>query len=438
MIHRCVFRLFLLPLGLLAAAGPEAMAEPGGAGKLPRITASTFAERNAADPLNDPPTEDTLVIPFPSEYEGFRPFRNPKGEKDPRFSQVFENTDTAQAIRINQWVWGHLPWSAKTEAYLARRAEFERQAAAEKDPKKSLGLRRDLAGWCDAQGLTLCAAYEARLAVLGRTDYHDPVFKSFHRYFLKHMDYQQTAYSFPLPVEGEWLVIVDRTGHHRIKPGAAYAFDLVIERNGSDHKSSGRRLEDYYCYDQPVIAQGDGMVVTVANDNPDVPPGQSGGFGYANQITIDYGGGVRALYGHLKKGSIPVQVGDMVKRGQELGRIGNSGASGIPHLHFAMLNQWNSSVPGRYFCEERKHGRRNWEEIEGRDLTEGTFVRNAIIPLIEERTWTNTEGRTILAAVISADTETVKLKLSDGKLVDYPIAQLSEPDQERVRQLEGK
>jgi murein DD-endopeptidase MepM/ murein hydrolase activator NlpD len=41
-----------------------------------------------------------------------------------------------------------------------------------------------------------------------------------------------------------------------------------------------------------------------------------------------------ALYGHLKPGTLRVQVGDAVRRGQTLGAIGNSGNSDGPHLHF--------------------------------------------------------------------------------------------------------
>jgi hypothetical protein len=56
---------------------------------------------------------------------------------------------------------------------------------------------------------------------------------------------------------------------------------------------------------------------------------------YGNCIVIDHGMGVQSLYGHLS--SIAVKVGDMVDKGQELGRSGMTGLAGGDHLHFTML-----------------------------------------------------------------------------------------------------
>jgi murein DD-endopeptidase MepM/ murein hydrolase activator NlpD len=43
-----------------------------------------------------------------------------------------------------------------------------------------------------------------------------------------------------------------------------------------------------------------------------------------------------AIYGHLQTGRITVRVGDQVVAGQPLGRVGNSGNSLAPHLHFQL------------------------------------------------------------------------------------------------------
>ena len=56
---------------------------------------------------------------------------------------------------------------------------------------------------------------------------------------------------------------------------------------------------------------------------------------YGNCVIIDHGLGVQSLYGHLS--SIDVKVGDMVTRGQTLGRSGQTGLAGGDHLHFTML-----------------------------------------------------------------------------------------------------
>ena len=60
----------------------------------------------------------------------------------------------------------------------------------------------------------------------------------------------------------------------------------------------------------------------------------SGGYngGYGNMIIVNHGGGLQTLYGHL--GSIGVEVGESVEKGQLIGYMGSTGRSTGPHLHF--------------------------------------------------------------------------------------------------------
>ena len=57
-----------------------------------------------------------------------------------------------------------------------------------------------------------------------------------------------------------------------------------------------------------------------------------------NNIIIDLGGGVWAMYAHLQQGSLLVQPGDHVRKGQKLAALGNTGNSNAPHLHFQLMN----------------------------------------------------------------------------------------------------
>jgi murein DD-endopeptidase MepM/ murein hydrolase activator NlpD len=54
--------------------------------------------------------------------------------------------------------------------------------------------------------------------------------------------------------------------------------------------------------------------------------------GWGKLVTIAHGGGTRTLYAHLSR--IGVRVGQYVQPGQRIGRIGSSGKSTGPHLHF--------------------------------------------------------------------------------------------------------
>ncbi|HUE76347.1 MAG TPA: alpha/beta fold hydrolase [Longimicrobiales bacterium] len=94
-----------------------------------------------------------------------------------------------------------------------------------------------------------------------------------------------------------------------------------------------------------VIAVAEGRVVAVMEGIPDDPigplrPGEVinwetiGG----NRITVDLGGGRFAWYHHLQTGSLRVQPGEMVRRGEILGLVGNSGNSAAPHLHLEITD----------------------------------------------------------------------------------------------------
>ncbi len=57
-----------------------------------------------------------------------------------------------------------------------------------------------------------------------------------------------------------------------------------------------------------------------------------------NYLTVDLGRGRFALYAHLQPGSLKVRLGDNVRTGQVLARLGNSGNSDEPHLHFQLMD----------------------------------------------------------------------------------------------------
>ena len=64
---------------------------------------------------------------------------------------------------------------------------------------------------------------------------------------------------------------------------------------------------------------------------------------YGNTVIVDHGLGLQTLYAHLS--SIEVKVGDVVARGQELGRTGATGLAMGDHLHFEVLVNGVSVTP---------------------------------------------------------------------------------------------
>ncbi len=77
----------------------------------------------------------------------------------------------------------------------------------------------------------------------------------------------------------------------------------------------------------PVVAAASGTVVSVTRSYR----------GYGHMVLIDHGGGLRTRYAHMQPGSLTVYVGQKVSMGQQIGRIGSTGNSTGPHLHFEVL-----------------------------------------------------------------------------------------------------
>lgn len=72
--------------------------------------------------------------------------------------------------------------------------------------------------------------------------------------------------------------------------------------------------------------------------------GWFGGYGWT--VVVDHGGGISSMYPHLSK--ITVKEGQIVTRGQEVGRIGTSGLSTGPHMHFEVREDGDPVNPWSY------------------------------------------------------------------------------------------
>lgn len=90
---------------------------------------------------------------------------------------------------------------------------------------------------------------------------------------------------------------------------------------------------------EDVVATGEGVVVF---------SGWKPGYGHA--VEVAHGNGYRTLYGHNKENV--VQVGDRVNRGDVLARIGNTGRSTGPHVHFEVHRDGEPVDPYQFVNRE--------------------------------------------------------------------------------------
>jgi len=81
----------------------------------------------------------------------------------------------------------------------------------------------------------------------------------------------------------------------------------------------------------PVLAARSGLVVLAESVQ-----------GYGLTVLLDHGDGWQTLYAHLE--AMAVQPGEVVARGQQLGRVGDTGSASTPHLHLELRRRSERGV----------------------------------------------------------------------------------------------
>ena len=85
----------------------------------------------------------------------------------------------------------------------------------------------------------------------------------------------------------------------------------------------------------PVIASRSGTVEVV----------QHSASGYGNMVLINHGDGYKTRYAHMLEGSVTVRIGQYVEGGTTIGRVGSTGNSSGPHLHFEVIYNGETQNP---------------------------------------------------------------------------------------------
>jgi hypothetical protein len=179
-------------------------------------------------------------------------------------------------------------------------------------------------------------------------------------------DVYPTAYAgktnLVLPLHGRIYVFDghDFYSHHRrqdvfrrghFQPNSVrYAYDLMaMDAEGNLYRGDRFKKENWLSYGMPVFAPAAGIVVDAASDIPDntyreehvvyteLPEGVDP-VGLGNHVTIDHGNGEFSILVHMKPGSVAVKKGDGVSQGQQIGAIGFSGDTFLPHLHYMIMD----------------------------------------------------------------------------------------------------
>jgi hypothetical protein len=140
----------------------------------------------------------------------------------------------------------------------------------------------------------------------------------------------------------------DKDTHHRRGLLVVNGNEVVSQRFAIDWMRLDRkhrawvgdpaRLSSYRSYGQRLIAVAAGKVIVAADGRPNQPPPENPKPPSVpelpgNRVILRVGPGIYLTYAHMVPGSVRVHAGERVRRGQAVGRLGNSGNSATPHLH---------------------------------------------------------------------------------------------------------
>jgi hypothetical protein len=164
--------------------------------------------------------------------------------------------------------------------------------------------------------------------------------------------YYQQKTKLIIPFHGLGVVGQDwitNGGHGNIWNG--FAMDLRgLDDNYAEQKSDANENDAQIGWGREIIAPAAGTVTYARNDVPTNPhPGTEPDdntwyqplhdpvMAYAgNCVIIDHGNSEYSVFMHMQAGSVTVRAGDRVTGGQVIGKLGNSGDSTGPHLHYQL------------------------------------------------------------------------------------------------------
>jgi hypothetical protein len=188
------------------------------------------------------------------------------------------------------------------------------------------------------------------------------------------LDHQQRT-RLLFPVAGKFTIVSGHAseGDH-IERSQAFAYDIAPLGPRYELFADGDGSENAHFagWERDVRAPAAGIVARVHDGLPDNPsPGllpdlDSGPDGsravLGNGLVIDHGNAEFSLLGHMRQGSLLVRQGQRIEAGEGVGKVGNSGHSSGPHLHYHLMDGpelfLSDGLPARFVGLETEVPRR--------------------------------------------------------------------------------
>ena len=144
------------------------------------------------------------------------------------------------------------------------------------------------------------------------------------------------------PLTHHFRAQITMNGVTRVPQRYAQDWILIDPVSGQAAAGNASLARNYYGFGKEIYAVADGTVMEAGDGLPDIetiysaPPSTIETLA-GNYVIVDIGNTKYACYAHMVNGSVRVKAGDIVKEGQVLGLMGNSGNSDLPHLHFQVV-----------------------------------------------------------------------------------------------------
>ncbi|MEJ7440291.1 M23 family metallopeptidase [Staphylococcus hominis] len=157
-------------------------------------------------------------------------------------------------------------------------------------------------------------------------------------------DFKETKLEYSMPIKEDWTVFWggdnELVNYHHIYKNQRFAYDLVITKNGKSSNFNHNSNDCFYAYNKDVVSPADGKIIDLENKihdndlgvmNKEKPAG--------NYIVIKHKNDEYSFIAHFKQNSIEKEIGEFIKKGEVIGKCGNSGNSSEPHIHFQVMDR---------------------------------------------------------------------------------------------------
>lgn len=174
----------------------------------------------------------------------------------------------------------------------------------------------------------------------------------------------KVAGDYIFPLKGNLCIcnLPMNISQHRKAQSQEFAIDIVSSEFSTSLKTTPNKLSDYSIFGSNIMSIGDGTVVEIGDKFPDSemdnPKSYSEDFFnklsnkmvsligikntmLGNYVIIEHKSKEFSVYAHTRENSLCVKKGNKVKQGDVIAKVGNTGHSTEPHLHFQLIDSKN-------------------------------------------------------------------------------------------------